>query len=168
VELGRILSCTHTAARNYRARSGSPAKWVIRLATNSQARLSNGSETGPKAGIREDISDSFGQIFTKRLDRFGRCGRTAMIANCSVRRDLTKRLFDACHLHYGEGEANSEQFAIIAVDRTPKPVEAFREYLAEGIRKMSSRIRLSGRFPNHSISEPGNSSRGGITISPAT
>ena len=32
----------------------------------------------------------------------------------------------------------SEKFAIIAVDRTPKPVEAFRDYLAEGIRSFVS------------------------------
>ena len=31
-----------------------------------------------------------------------------------------------------------EKFAIIAVDRTPKPVEAFREYLAEGVRSFVS------------------------------
>jgi glucose-6-phosphate 1-dehydrogenase len=32
----------------------------------------------------------------------------------------------------------SEKFAIIAVDRTPKPVEDFRDYLAEGIRSFVS------------------------------
>ncbi|HEX4616411.1 MAG TPA: glucose-6-phosphate dehydrogenase, partial [Stellaceae bacterium] len=32
----------------------------------------------------------------------------------------------------------SEKFAIIAVDRTPKPVDAFRDYLAEGIRSFVS------------------------------
>ena len=32
----------------------------------------------------------------------------------------------------------SEKFAIVAVDRAPKPVEAFREYLAEGIRSFVS------------------------------
>jgi glucose-6-phosphate 1-dehydrogenase len=32
----------------------------------------------------------------------------------------------------------SDKFAIIAVDRTPKPVEAYRDYLAEGIRSFVS------------------------------
>src|SRR5260370_38205981 len=32
----------------------------------------------------------------------------------------------------------SEKFAIIAVDRTPKPVESNRDYLAEGIRSFVS------------------------------
>lgn len=35
-------------------------------------------------------------------------------------------------------ELLSERFAIIAVDRTPKPVETFREYLAEGVRDFVS------------------------------
>jgi glucose-6-phosphate 1-dehydrogenase len=32
----------------------------------------------------------------------------------------------------------SDKFSIIAVDRTPKPVEAFRDYLAEGVRSFVS------------------------------
>ncbi len=32
----------------------------------------------------------------------------------------------------------SDKFAIIAVDRTPKPVEAFRDYLADGVRSFVS------------------------------
>jgi hypothetical protein len=37
-----------------------------------------------------------------------------------------------------KAELLSERFAIIAVDRTPKSVETFREYLAEGVRDFVS------------------------------
>src|ERR1700746_233933 len=52
--------------------------------------------------------------------------------------DLTKRLLMPAIYNLAKAKLLSEQFAIIAVDRTPKPVEAFREYLAEGIRNFFS------------------------------
>jgi glucose-6-phosphate 1-dehydrogenase len=52
--------------------------------------------------------------------------------------DLTKRLLMPAIYNLAKAKLLAEQFAIIAVDRTPKPVEAFREYLAEGIRNFFS------------------------------
>jgi glucose-6-phosphate 1-dehydrogenase len=52
--------------------------------------------------------------------------------------DLTKRLLMPAIYNLAKAELLSERFAIIAVDRTPKPVEAFREYLAEGVRDFVS------------------------------
>jgi glucose-6-phosphate 1-dehydrogenase len=52
--------------------------------------------------------------------------------------DLTKRLLMPAIYNLAKDKLLSEQFAIIAVDRTPKPVEAFRDYLADGIRSFVS------------------------------
>src|SRR5437899_6089224 len=52
--------------------------------------------------------------------------------------DLTKRLLMPAIYNLSKAKLLSQQFAIIAVDRTPKPVEAFRDYLAEGIRSFVS------------------------------
>jgi glucose-6-phosphate 1-dehydrogenase len=52
--------------------------------------------------------------------------------------DLTKRLLMPAIYNLSKAKLLSDKFAIIAVDRTPKPVEAFRNYLAEGIRSFVS------------------------------
>src|SRR6266850_2824005 len=52
--------------------------------------------------------------------------------------DLTKRLLMPAIYNLAKAKLLSDKFAIIAVDRTPKPVEAFRDYLAEGIRSFVS------------------------------
>jgi glucose-6-phosphate 1-dehydrogenase len=52
--------------------------------------------------------------------------------------DLTKRLLMPAIYNLAKNKLLSEEFAIIAVDRTPKPVEAYRDYLAEGIRSFVS------------------------------
>jgi glucose-6-phosphate 1-dehydrogenase len=52
--------------------------------------------------------------------------------------DLTKRLLMPAIYNLSKAKLLPEKFAIIAVDRTPKPVEAFREYLAEGVRSFVS------------------------------
>src|SRR5229473_1215363 len=52
--------------------------------------------------------------------------------------DLTKRLLMPAIYNLAKDKLLSEKFAIIAVDRTPKPVEAFRDYLAEGVRSFVS------------------------------
>src|SRR6201987_3904743 len=52
--------------------------------------------------------------------------------------DLTKRLLMPAIYNLAKDKLLSEKFAIIAVDRTPKPVEAFRDYLADGIRSFVS------------------------------
>src|SRR5205823_7405059 len=52
--------------------------------------------------------------------------------------DLTKRLLMPAIYNLAKARLLSEKFAIIAVDRTPKPVDAFRDYLADGIRSFVS------------------------------
>src|SRR5215472_10830630 len=52
--------------------------------------------------------------------------------------DLTKRLLMPAIYNLAKAKLLSDNFAIIAVDRTPKPVEAYRDYLAEGIRSFVS------------------------------
>src|ERR1700756_5932522 len=52
--------------------------------------------------------------------------------------DLTKRLLMPAIYNLAKAKLLSEKFAIIAVDRTPKPIEAYRDYLAEGIRSFVS------------------------------
>src|ERR1700719_579344 len=81
--------------------------------------------------------------------------------------DLTKRLLMPAIYNLAKAELLSERFAIIAVDRTPKPVEAFREYLAAGS-EISSRIRLTAQHPTRSTSGLGNSSSAASSISLAT
>ena len=52
--------------------------------------------------------------------------------------DLTKRLLMPAIYNLSKAKLLSDKFAIIAVDRTPKPIEDFRDYLAEGIRSFVS------------------------------
>ena len=52
--------------------------------------------------------------------------------------DLTKRLLMPAIYNLSKAKLLSDKFAIIAVDRTPKPIEAYRDYLAEGIRSFVS------------------------------
>jgi glucose-6-phosphate 1-dehydrogenase len=52
--------------------------------------------------------------------------------------DLTKRLLMPAIYNLSRAKLLPEKFAIIAVDRAPKPVDAFRNYLAEGVRSFVS------------------------------
>src|SRR5438105_11809514 len=52
--------------------------------------------------------------------------------------DLTKRLLMPAIYNLAKAKLLSDKFAIIAVDRTPKPVDAFRDYLADGVRSFVS------------------------------
>jgi len=52
--------------------------------------------------------------------------------------DLTKRLLMPAIYNLAKAKLLSDKFAIIAVDRTPKPIEDYRNYLAEGIRSFFS------------------------------
>jgi len=52
--------------------------------------------------------------------------------------DLTKRLLMPAIYNLSKARLLSDKFAIIAVDRTPKPIDAYRDYLAEGIRSFVS------------------------------
>src|SRR5438309_8969021 len=53
-------------------------------------------------------------------------------------RDLTRRLLMAAIYNLAKAKLLSDKFAIIAVDRTPKPVDAYRDYLADAIRSFVS------------------------------
>src|SRR6266699_1435545 len=52
--------------------------------------------------------------------------------------DLTKRLLMPAIYNLAKDKLLSEKFGVIAVDRTPKPIEAYRNYLGEGIRSFVS------------------------------
>jgi glucose-6-phosphate 1-dehydrogenase len=52
--------------------------------------------------------------------------------------DLTKRLLMPAIYNLSKAKLLSDKFAIIAVDRAPKPVQAFRDYLADGVRSFVS------------------------------
>src|SRR6201987_3472364 len=52
--------------------------------------------------------------------------------------DLTKRLLMPAIYNLAKAKLLPEKFAIIAVDRTPKPVDSYRDYLAEGVRSFVS------------------------------
>jgi glucose-6-phosphate 1-dehydrogenase len=52
--------------------------------------------------------------------------------------DLTKRLLMPAIYNLAKAKLLPDRFAIIAVDRTPKPIESFRDYLAEGVRSFVS------------------------------
>jgi glucose-6-phosphate 1-dehydrogenase len=52
--------------------------------------------------------------------------------------DLTRRLLMPAIYNLAKAKLLSDKFAIIAVDRTPKPVDAYRDYLADGIRSFVS------------------------------
>src|SRR6516162_1467000 len=52
--------------------------------------------------------------------------------------DLTRRLLMPAIYNLAKDKLLAHNFAIIAVDRTPKPSEAYRDYLAEGIRSFVS------------------------------
>jgi glucose-6-phosphate 1-dehydrogenase len=52
--------------------------------------------------------------------------------------DLTKRLLMPAIYNLARAKLLPDKFAIIAVDRTPKPVDAFRDYLADGVRSFVS------------------------------
>src|SRR3984893_786973 len=52
--------------------------------------------------------------------------------------DWTKRLLMPAIYNLAKDKLLSDKFAIIAVDRTPKPIDAYRDYLAEGIRSFVS------------------------------
>jgi glucose-6-phosphate 1-dehydrogenase len=58
--------------------------------------------------------------------------------------DLTKRLLIPAIYNLAKDKLLSENFAIIAADRTPKPAEAYRDYLAEGVRSFVSDTASGG------------------------
>jgi glucose-6-phosphate 1-dehydrogenase len=58
--------------------------------------------------------------------------------------DLTKRLLIPAIYNLAKDKLLSDRFAIIAADRTPKPPEAYRDYLAEGVRSFVSDTASGG------------------------
>src|SRR5271170_2547297 len=58
--------------------------------------------------------------------------------------DLTKRLLIPAVYNLAKDKLLSDNFAIIAADRTPKPPEDYRDYLAEGVRSFVSDTASGG------------------------
>ncbi|HEY1299321.1 MAG TPA: glucose-6-phosphate dehydrogenase [Stellaceae bacterium] len=58
--------------------------------------------------------------------------------------DLTKRLLMPAIYNLAKAKLLSDNFAVIAADRTPKPAEAYREYLADGVRRFVSDTASGG------------------------
>jgi glucose-6-phosphate 1-dehydrogenase len=58
--------------------------------------------------------------------------------------DLTKRLLIPAIYNLARDKLLSENFSIVAADRTPKPAEAYRDYLAEGVRSFVSDTASGG------------------------
>ncbi|HEV2098377.1 MAG TPA: glucose-6-phosphate dehydrogenase, partial [Stellaceae bacterium] len=58
--------------------------------------------------------------------------------------DLTKRLLIPAVYNLAKDKLLSDNFAIIAADRTPKPPEAYRDYLADGVRSFVSDTASGG------------------------
>jgi glucose-6-phosphate 1-dehydrogenase len=58
--------------------------------------------------------------------------------------DLTKRLLIPAIYNLAKDKLLSDKFAIIAADRTPKPADAYRDYLAEGVRSFVSDTASGG------------------------
>src|SRR6516225_1412262 len=58
--------------------------------------------------------------------------------------DLTKRLLMPAIYNLAKDKLLSDNFAIIAVDRTPKPAQAYRDYLADGVRSFVSDTASGG------------------------
>jgi glucose-6-phosphate 1-dehydrogenase len=52
--------------------------------------------------------------------------------------DLTKRLLMPAIYNLEKGKLLSDNFAIVAADRTPKPAKDYRDYLADGVRSFVS------------------------------
>src|ERR1700751_5321964 len=58
--------------------------------------------------------------------------------------DLTRRLLIPAIYNLAKDKLLSDKFAIIAADRTPKPADAYRDYLAEGVRSFVSDTASGG------------------------
>ena len=52
--------------------------------------------------------------------------------------DLTKRLLMPALYNLAKDKLLSDNFAVVAADRTPKPADAFRDYLADGVKSFVS------------------------------
>src|SRR5215472_19203108 len=60
--------------------------------------------------------------------------------------DLTKRLLMPAIYNLAKDQLLSDNFAIIAADRTPKPAKDFRDYLADGVRSFVSDTGSGGEI----------------------
>src|SRR5271165_5280477 len=58
--------------------------------------------------------------------------------------DLTRRLLIPAVYNLAKDKLLSDNFAIIAADRTPKPPEDYRDYLAEGVKSFVSDTASGG------------------------
>jgi glucose-6-phosphate 1-dehydrogenase len=58
--------------------------------------------------------------------------------------DLTRRLLMPAIYNLAKDKLLSDNFAIVAADRTPKPAQAYRDYLADGVRSFVSDTASGG------------------------
>jgi glucose-6-phosphate 1-dehydrogenase len=58
--------------------------------------------------------------------------------------DLTRRLLIPAVYNLAKAKLLSDKFAIVAADRTPKPPESYRDYLADGVRSFVSDTASGG------------------------
>jgi glucose-6-phosphate 1-dehydrogenase len=58
--------------------------------------------------------------------------------------DLTRRLLMPAIYNLAKDKLLSEHFAIVAADRTPKPAQAYRDYLADGVKSFVSDTASGG------------------------
>src|SRR5215472_9366370 len=58
--------------------------------------------------------------------------------------DLTKRLLIPAVYNLAKDKLLSENFAIVAADRTPKPAKDYRDYLADGVKSFVSDTASGG------------------------
>src|SRR5690348_11219851 len=82
------------------------------------------------------VKDSKDRSMTQQ--RRGRTAPPCTLVIFGAGGDLTKRLLMPAIYNLAKDKLLSDKFAIIAVDRTPKPIEAYRDYLAEGVRSFVS------------------------------
>src|SRR5215472_12869255 len=104
------------------------------VSTPSAAPLSKPSARG--SGIRAEVltMDVLGENRQPSAQKAPPC--TLVIFGAGG--DLTKRLLMPAIYNLAREKLLPDKFALIAVDRTPKPVDAFRKDLADGIRSFVS------------------------------
>ena len=70
--------------------------------------------------------------------------------------DLTKRLLMPAIYNLAKDKLLSDNFAIVAADRTPKPAdESYRDHLAEGVQELCLGHRAQAARPSRSTPRPG-------------
>src|SRR5690348_12181521 len=82
------------------------------------------------------VKDSKDRSMTQQ--RRGRTAPPCTLVIFGAGGDLTRRLLMPAIYNLSKAKLLSDKFGIIAVDRAPKPVQAYRDYLADGVRSFVS------------------------------